>query len=122
MDMFRLIAILALTMSFTFSAPCVLVAQEATRLSVEASGRDESYYQPPIERLDPQSIIHRKAQVRAAQRQARLASLSWYGMSNARPTASPTPFTTLYSPVWQMPGGRPYAWHYYRPAYIFFTP
>lgn len=120
--MFRQFSILALAMSLFLMGSCALVAQEASRVSEDEYGRDESYYQPPVERLPPQSIIHRKAQVRAAQRQARLASLSWYGMSNARPTASPTPFTTLYSPVWQMPGGRPYAWHYYRPVYFYYTP
>jgi hypothetical protein len=74
--------------------------------------RDASlYYQQPTYRPNTRAIIHQKAQIRANQRQSRLASLNWYGMSNGRPTAAPTPFTSLYSPVWQMPGGRPYAWH-----------
>jgi hypothetical protein len=73
--------------------------------------RDQSWYQQPTTyQSDTRAIIQHKAQVRAAQRSARLASLSWYGMSNSRPTAAPTPFMTLYSPVWQVPGGRPFAW------------
>ena len=60
---------------------------------------------------EARTIIQQKAQVRAEQRQARLASMNWYGMSNSRPTASPTPFTSRYSPLWEMPGGMPYSWH-----------
>jgi hypothetical protein len=74
--------------------------------------RDASwYYQPPKYQSNTRAIIQEKAQTRAYQRQERLAAMSWYGMSNSRPTAAPTPFTSLYSPVWQMPGGRPYAWY-----------
>jgi hypothetical protein len=74
--------------------------------------RDQTWYQAPTNyQPDTRAIIHQKAQTRAAQRDARMASLQWYGMSNARPTAAPTPFTSLYSPVWQQPGGRPFAWN-----------
>ncbi len=65
-------------------------------------------------RPSPQAIIHQKAQARARQRMARLESMSWYGMSNSRPTAAGTPFTSLYSPTWQAPGGRPFAWYHGR--------
>lgn len=75
------------------------------------SERDQTWYQQPgTYQTDTRAIIQQKAQARAAQRNARMASMSWYGMSNARPTAAPTPFTSLYSPVWQQPGGRPFAW------------
>ncbi len=67
---------------------------------------DSSQYAKPT----PQEIIQYKAQVRAQQRMTRMASMEWYGMSASRPRASVTPFTGLYSPVWQMPGGRPLAW------------
>jgi hypothetical protein len=75
--------------------------------------RDQTWYRQPSGSLqsDARAIIQQKAQVRAAQRDARLASMSWYGMYNSRPTAAPTPFTSLYSPVWQQPGGRPFAWN-----------
>jgi hypothetical protein len=77
---------------------------------------DESWYyepatQPTPYKPNPQSIIHQKAMVRAQQRSDRLAAMGWYGMMNARPTAAPTPFTSLYSPVWQTPGGRPFGWY-----------
>jgi hypothetical protein len=50
-----------------------------------------------------------------------LASLAWYGMFNGRPMASPTPFTSMYSPTWQQPGGRPFAWYASsRPTYVFY--
>jgi hypothetical protein len=99
-----------------------LAAQErADKKNTSAVGesRDASWYYPqPTYRPNPQAIIHEKAQARAAQRQMRLASLSWYGMSNSRPTAAPTPFTSRYSPLWEMPGGRPFAWHHcHWPAY-----
>jgi hypothetical protein len=60
---------------------------------------------------NPRAIIQQKAMERSQQRTWRLASLSWYGMSNSRPTASTTPFMSMYSPAWQTPGGRPFAWN-----------
>jgi hypothetical protein len=90
-----------------------------------SQGRDESwYYQPSTEpttyQPNPKAIIHQKALARSQQRSDRLAALNWYGMSNGRPTAAPTPFTSLYSPAWQTPGGRPFAWYSNgRPTYIF---
>lgn len=68
------------------------------------------------------AIIQQKAQVRAEQRQDRMASMSWYGMSNSRPNAATTPFTSRYSSVWEMPGGRPYSWNpsWSRPDYVLY--
>ena len=84
--------------------------------------RESWYYQGPAYRADARAIVQQKAQARALQRQSRLASLAWYGMSNGRPTATPTPFTSMYSPVWQQPGGRPFAWYASnRPTYIFYS-
>ena len=87
--------------------------------------RDDSwYYQPSSEptsyQPNPLAIIHQKALARSQQRTDRLAALNWYGMSNSRPTAAPTPFCTLYSPAWQSPGGKPFSWYTSgRPIYIF---
>src|SRR5688572_13153617 len=84
--------------------------------------RRESWYYQQTYRADARALVHQKAQARAYQRQSRLASLNWYGMTNSRPTAAPTPFTSLYSPVWQQPGGRPFAWAASnRPTYVFYT-
>jgi hypothetical protein len=106
------IGFLVVIIGLCLSVKSPLAAQEFGDRATLGEERDESlYYQQPTYRPDSRAIIHQKAQARAHQRQSRLASLSWYGMSNGRPTAAPTPFTSLYSPVWQMPGGRPFAWH-----------
>ncbi len=91
---------------------------------VRSAPRDDSwYYHPSTEATNnqpsPRQIVQQKAMARSQQRADRIASTNWYGMSNARPTAAPTPFTSMYSPAWQMPGGRPYAWFAGRPTYIF---
>jgi hypothetical protein len=86
----------------------------------------ESWYssntdRQPAYRPNPRAIVHERAILRANQRNARLASLAWYGMYNGRPIASPTPFTSIYSPMWQQPGGRPFAWYAStRPTYVFY--
>ena len=105
------------------SATSITLADEVNRHMGADEERSQSWYnQQPAYQPDTRAIIHQKAQVRAQQRQARMASMSWYGMTNSRPTAAPTPFTSLYSPVWQRPGGRPFAWHACsRPSYVFYT-
>lgn len=78
------------------------------------SGYSDQGYEKPT----PLMIIQQKAQARAAARIRRIETTAAYGMSNARPTALPVP-TGMYSPTWQMPGGRPHAWYTtYRPQYI----
>lgn len=72
-----------------------------------SSGYSGADYAQPT----PLEIIQRKAQQRAQARIHRIETNAAFGMSNARPTANPLPFTGMYSPAWQMPGGRPYAWH-----------
>ena len=97
------------------------LAQEVDRKLPPEEQTAESWYQQPTYQPNPRAIIHEKAFVRANQRQSRLAAMSWYGMYNAGPTAGPTPFTSLYSPVWQQPGGRPFAWYASsRPTYVFY--
>ena len=103
----------AALMSFAFTA-AACAADDRVVNDRGAAGDEESWAYTPsyAYRPNPEAIIHAKAQARAQQRMSRIAAMRWYGMYNERPTASPTPFTALYSPVWQMPGGRPYAWHY----------
>lgn len=85
----------------------------------EAQQNWYDYDEPSEYRPDPTAIIQQKAMIRAQQRQSRMAAMKWYGMSNARPTAAATPFCSMYSPAWQMPGGRPFAWYAsQRPIYI----
>ena len=70
---------------------------------------------------DARAIVQKKAQARAEQRNDRIATSSWYGISNSRPSGSATPFTSRYGSSWEMPGGRPYSWYpaYTRPNYVF---
>ena len=119
--MFRFL-ILALLAGLIFATATRVLAEELDHGPSPRQNQDQTgYYQPlPNYQPNPRQIVHQKAMARAQQRAYRMASMSWYGMSNLRPTASPTPFTTLYSPVWQMPGGRPFAWYTTgRPTYIF---
>lgn len=69
----------------------------------------------------PSEIVQQKAQIRAQQRMDRMASSAWYGISNSRPTGGQTPFMSRYAPMWEMPGGRPFAWYpYSRPGYVMY--
>ena len=45
-------------------------------------------------------LIFRRASFRAAQREMRIASRDWYGVSLSRPMASPVPFMGVYSAYW----------------------
>ena len=60
---------------------------------------------------DPALAVRRAAEFRAEQRSQRLAAMKWYGFSNARPVASVTPFTGVYSPSWVGNGLDRYDWH-----------
>jgi hypothetical protein len=71
---------------------------------------DSLYYQQQY-RPNPRAIVHQKAQARAQQRQARMASLGWYGVSGSRPATASTPFTSNYNPVLQTQVGWPLGWH-----------
>jgi hypothetical protein len=83
----------------------------------------ESWYPKVEKRSDMPSVAQQKAMERGAQRMARLEASRWYGFSNSRPTASGMPFTTMYSPAWSQPGGRPFAWYTSsRPIVIYQNP
>jgi hypothetical protein len=59
------------------------------------------FYEQELQRYnDPKLAVRRKAEFRTAQRERRLASMAWFGMSNSRPMASPTPVMGTYSPMW----------------------
>jgi hypothetical protein len=88
------------------------VAQDAVLPADPAAvSEDGTYYRPVSERTPPVRLSVQKAQARGAQRMARLEAMRWYGFSNSRPTAAAIPWTTMYSPAWQTPGGRPFAWY-----------
>jgi hypothetical protein len=58
------------------------------------------YEQERSRQDDPKLAVRRRAELRGQQRQDRLASMQWFGMSNSRPTASPTPWFGGWSPYW----------------------
>lgn len=58
------------------------------------------FYEQEWKRHDsPKLAVRRRAELRAAERHARLASLSWYGISNSRPTVM-APWSGGYSDYW----------------------
>ena len=59
---------------------------------------------------DPQLIVRRKAEWKAAARRNRIAARSWFGYSAARPRTNPTPWTSEYSAVWVGNGPNPLQW------------
>ena len=90
------------------------LAQEAPTVPAEpraAAGAEDWYYRLPPPKAEKRSLAQEKAILRGQQRMARLEAMRWYGFSNSRPTATAMPFTSMYSPAWQMPGGRPFAWY-----------
>ena len=95
-----------------------------------ASVGDESHEQSwnreqkSAEKLDARATFQQKAERRAQQRQDRLSTSAWYGISNSRPSGTATPFTARYGTVWEMPGGRPYSWTptWSRPTCVFAWP
>jgi hypothetical protein len=105
----KLAAISALAMAAPGSSA---FAQEfVEEPSAPTTTATESWYPKAEKRNDNPTIAQQKAMERGAQRMARLEASRWYGFSNSRPTASGMPFTTMYSPAWQQPGGRPFAWY-----------
>lgn len=59
---------------------------------------------------DPRQAVRRNAERKAAERRARLSAMQWFGYSNQRPQAAPTPFMGTYSPVWTGNSWDPYRW------------
>ena len=79
--------------------------------TVAPRSEKEWYYGPTNGQAEQKPLGRQRAEHRARQRSARLDSMRWYGFSANRPTASGLPFTTMYSPAWTRPGGRPFAWY-----------
>ncbi len=71
------------------------------------------YEQERIRHDDSKLTIRRRAELRGLQRQERLASLRWYGLSNSRPSVSITPWFGSYSANWGSNTADPMRW---RPA------
>ena len=86
------------------------VGQDSTFNQV-AQTEDMWFYLQELRRYDdPQVALRRKAEEKARQRRQRLAAMKWFGWSQSRPTASPTPTMGVYSPSWVGNGADPYHW------------
>jgi hypothetical protein len=68
------------------------------------------YLQEMQRRDDPREAIRKRAEFKSQQRQYRLAAQKWFGWSQSRPSASPTPTMGVYSPTWVGNGVSPYEW------------
>ena len=84
--------------------PTIQVAPTAEMWFYQQYQREQREFQ------DPWAGVRRKAEFAAAQRQARIASMKWFGYSNSRPVANPTPWGSMYSPAWSSNSSRPYGW------------
>jgi hypothetical protein len=108
--------------AFCLVATSSLAAGNSSAPSEEGQEQSWNREQTVKMKQDSLSIIQQRAQMRADQRQERIATANWYGMSIGRPSGTSTPFTSRYGSVWEMPGGRPYSWTpaYTRPNYVFY--
>lgn len=68
------------------------------------------YEQTKADYLDPKLAVRRKAEQKTAQRAGRIAAMKWYGLSNSRPVANPTPMCGVYSPGWHANHYNSYRW------------
>ncbi len=68
------------------------------------------YEQQKADYLDPKLAVRRKAEQKSAQREGRIAAMKWYGLSNSRPVANPTPLCGVYSPGWHANNYNSYRW------------
>lgn len=58
------------------------------------------YEQERLQRENAKNAVREKAEFRSGQRERRIASRQWYGLSNSRPVAASDPFHGDYSPHW----------------------
>ena len=74
---------------------------------------DMWFYEQALRRYqDPKVAVRAKAEFRSQQRLHRIATMKWFGFSNARPRASSDPFHNDYSPGWVAnPGYYPSRWN-----------
>lgn len=104
-----LMLVAAMSLTATAQEPA---GRQGDGKSEPALSPEQWYYQQQLERYDdPKTAVRRNAEFQAQQRMARLEAMRWYGFSKARPLASPTPFTSMYSPTWQSGVHRPFAWY-----------
>jgi hypothetical protein len=81
----------------------------------DPASRPETQARQPDQ--DAKLAVREKAEFRAQQRQGRLASRQWFGLSNVRPMANTDPYDNDYSPCWTSNNGSyPFRWSSSSPA------
>ena len=81
--------------------PARVTPSQEGSLSTPAATPEMWFYDQERKRHDdPKMAIRRRAEIRSQQREDRLASLRWYGISNSRPVVSATPQMGGYSAYW----------------------
>jgi hypothetical protein len=90
------------------------------RASGDAAKSEVKPYQPyQRQNLDAQSMVQQKAEYRANQRMLRVASMQWFGLSNARPQVTPDPVDDEYAPRWVSNDSMfPQRWHQARSTVV----
>lgn len=68
------------------------------------------YDQAARQYANPSTGVRKKAEFDMKQRQHRLASCAWFGVSNARPNAHITPLMGSYGPTWVSNPRYPLLW------------
>lgn len=70
------------------------------------------YQQALRQHQNPKMAVRAQADLRARQRQHRLETMRWFGLSNSRPRVSSDPFNGDYAPCWVAnPGYYPSRWN-----------
>ena len=92
-------------------APRLMVSRENNVSSGITPTPEMWFYEQERGRYDdPKMAVRRKAEARAQQRQDRMASSEWFGMSNSRPFVNLTPWCSGYSTYWGSNSYDPLRW------------
>jgi hypothetical protein len=70
------------------------------------------YEQEQKRREDPNAMARARAERVGNERQARLAALRWYGISNSRPLTGTDPVHGVWAPHWTGNGTNPDTWYW----------
>lgn len=113
----------SLTCCHSASAQATADRDVETPTETSTNPTDKEWYYGPTENpekpKEAKTLGRLRAEQRAQQRQNRLETLRWYGISTARPLSSGMPFTSAYNPSWTRPTGPRYVWQTsYRPRVL----
>lgn len=96
--------------------------EEASSFDVQSYTPEMRFYVNEREHYqNPLNSVRRNAEHRAAQRRNRLAAMKWFGISNSRPQANPTPWTGTMAPARTGIGTDLYRWHGYVGSYGWYS-